>query len=295
MSKNTTIQAVGFESETMKTFSDNREGQNGTKEWSDGSYNICIGCEHGCLYCYAKAMACRFHKTMREPGVWEAQRLNPNQARLGAEVGKKGVVMFPTSHDITPTFLPEALTTIKNLLARNKVLVVTKPHLPVVKALCCEFAQHKADIQFRFTIGALSQSLCAFWEPGAPTPRKRIQALQYAFAAGFQTSVSIEPMLDSVAQTYKLVKTVAPFVTDTIWLGKMNRCPQKTNSHVPGFQAALDRIAAQQTDAEILRLVALLQAHPKVRWKDSIKDVIAKHPPSNVKHVTTLISPQHPN
>ena len=200
---------------------------------------------------------------------------NPSKHRLGAEVAKKGVVMFPTSHDITPNFLPQAVTTIRNLLVRNKVLVVTKPHLSVVEALCQEFAEHKADIQFRFTVGALSEEVCGFWEPGAPTPGERVQALKHAYRKGFQTSVSIEPMLDSVENTLKLVAMVTPFVTDTIWLGKMNRCPQKTNAHVPGFSEALSRIAEQQTDAEIFRLVGLLTEHPKVRWKDSIKEVIA--------------------
>ena len=86
------------------TFEDERTGT-GTKEWSNFSYNICKGCEHGCLYCYAKAQACRFDKPMRIPGQWNRQKLNPTRRALGAEVGAKGVVMFPTSHDITPRFL----------------------------------------------------------------------------------------------------------------------------------------------------------------------------------------------
>jgi hypothetical protein len=262
----------------MKTFNENRDGQKGTKEWSDASYNICTGCEHGCLYCYAKGMACRFRQSMRKPGAWEQQVLNPNRASLGAEVGRKGVVMFPTSHDITPRFLPESLTTIKNLLAENKVLVVSKPHFSVVKVLCDELSDYKADVQFRFTIGALSEALCAFWEPGAPTPQERIQALEHAFHAGFQTGVSIEPMLDSVEKTCALVARVAPFVTETIWVGKMNRLSVKLNAHVTGFQAAHDRIKGQQADSEIVRLVTLLAANPEVRWKDSIKSVIASRP-----------------
>jgi hypothetical protein len=186
--------------------------------------------------------------------------------------------MFPTSHDITPRFLPESLTTIKNLLTENKVLVVSKPHFSVIKVLCEELSDYKADLQFRFTIGALSEALCAFWEPGAPTPQERIQALEYAFQAGFQTSVSIEPMLDSVERTCDLVARVAPFVTGTIWVGKMNRPSVKLNAHVTGFQAAHDRIKGQQVDSEIVRLAALLDANPKVRWKDSIKAVIASRP-----------------
>ena len=140
------------------TFDDNRDGK-GTKEWSDFSYNICLGCEHECLYCYAKAMRCRFNKAMRVPGAWKKQRMSPNKKALGAEVGAKGVVMFPTTHDITPRFLRRSVKTIKNLLANNQVLIVSKPHLSVVRVLCKELTDHKDDILFRFTIGALSEPL----------------------------------------------------------------------------------------------------------------------------------------
>jgi hypothetical protein len=89
--------------------------------------------------------------------------------------------MFPTSHDITPRFLRQSLPTITNLLRHNQVLIVSKPHLAVVRALCKELAGQKDKILFRFTIGSLKKSTCAFWEPGAPPPRERISALQHAF------------------------------------------------------------------------------------------------------------------
>ncbi len=259
----------------MDTFEDKRDGK-GTKEWSDYSYNICLGCEHACLYCYARATLCWGMAEYRTPGAWANQRLNPNR-RLGFEVGRRGVVMFPTSHDITPKFMPEALATIQNLLKHNKVLVVSKPHLAVVKKLCGELADAKKDVLFRFTIGSLDRELCAFWEPGAPPPHERVAALNHAFKTGYATSVSCEPMLDDNAGMIRLVERVTPYVTDTIWLGKMNRCPQKYNAHIPGFATALAKIKAQQTDNQILKLAGALKGQPKVRWKDSIKAVLANH------------------
>jgi DNA repair photolyase len=259
-----------------KTFTTARNGK-GTREWADRSCNICIGCEHGCLYCYAKAQRCRFDAPLRAPGNWQKQRLNPNIQRFG-ELRPVGVVMFPTSHDLTPQFLPEALATIKNLLQNNEVLVVTKPHLSVVKALCKELGAHRHRILFRFTIGSLDQDLCAFWEPGAPSPGERIAALEHAQAKGYSTSISIEPMLDSVDHTCELVARVTPFVTDTIWIGKMQRVPQKLNAHIPDFSAAREKIRQRQTNAEIQRLVFKLANHSKVRWKDSIQAVLAKPP-----------------
>jgi DNA repair photolyase len=258
------------------TFDDERTGT-GTKEWSDFSYNICKGCEHGCLYCYAKTQACRFDKPMRIPGQWNRQKLNPTRRALGADVGAKGVVMFPTSHDITPRFLRQSLQTITNLLRNNQVLIVSKPHLAVVRALCKELAGQKDKILFRFTIGSLKKSTCAFWEPGAPPPRERISALQHAFNQGYATSVSIEPMLEDRQQICDLVAAVEPYVTDTVWVGKMQRIPRKQNAHVKGFAKAAAIIKVQQTDEEILALAKALQGHGKVRWKDSVKKVIQKN------------------
>lgn len=166
---------------TETTFNLNRDGSKGTKEWSDKSYNICIGCEHGCLYCYAKSRRCRFEAPMRIPGNWEKQRINPRIDKFGAEVQPVGTVMFPTPHDITPQFAPESLRTIKNLVQKNDVLIVTKPHMSVLKILCHELAEHQNRILFQFTIGSLNAELCKFWEPGTPTPAQRVAALEHAY------------------------------------------------------------------------------------------------------------------
>jgi hypothetical protein len=256
-------------------FTVNRDGK-GTKEWSDISYNICRGCEHGCLYCFAKSQACRFKSgaRFRIPGEWQKQKLNPNRTGLGREVKPLGVVMFPTSHDITPSFLPQSLATIKNLLLKNEVLIVSKPHLSVVKSLCKELADSKAKILFRFSIGSLKPEQCAFWEPGAPSPLERIAALRHAFERGFQTSVSIEPMLDDRAGICELVAAVEPFASESIWIGKMQRIPMKQNAHVPTFADEVEKIRLRQTDGEILQLVADMKGRGKIRWKDSIKAVL---------------------
>lgn len=259
------------------SLTETRDGK-GTKEWSDKSYNICRGCEHGCLYCFAKSQACRFESGahFRTPGEWQKQKLNPRRPKLGAEVGPVGVVMFPTTHDITPTFLPQSLQTIKNLLLNNEVLVVSKPHLAVVQELCKELEDSKSKILFRFSIGSLKREQCGFWEPGAPPPDERIAALRHAFEQGFQTSVSAEPMLDCRMGICELVAAVEPFASESIWVGKMQRIPRKYNAHAPNFADEVEKIHAWQTDAEIYQLVDALQGQPKIRWKDSIKAVLAK-------------------
>jgi hypothetical protein len=79
------------------------------------------------------------------------------------------------------------------------------------------------------------------------------------------------------------VAEVEPYVTDTIWVGKMQRIPRKQNAHVDGFTMAAARIKSQQTDAEVLQLVKALEDNPKVRWKDSIKAVLQKNSKTALK------------
>ena len=259
---------------TSNDFEEERTGT-GTNEWSESTYNICKGCSHNCLYCYARWMAERFNR-VNSASEWQIERVDDNKVKKSNR-HFKGVVMFPSTHDITPNILPAAIRTLSNMLqAGNKVLIVSKPHLKVIQVLCRELAGFKDQIQFRFTIGTLNETTAKFWEPGAPTPKERIEALKHAFQLGFRTSVSMEPMLDGVDGMIRLINTVAPFVTGTIWLGKMNEINRRVDQTRPGVRAAVEKIELQQSDANILRLHAILQTNPQVRWKDSIKAVAIK-------------------
>ena len=128
---------------------------------------------------------------------------------------------------------------------------------------------------FRFTIGAIDRKLVEFWEPGAPTPLQRVGSLSDAAHLGFATSVSIEPMLAGVDETLCVVDAVRLYNPETIWIGKMN----KIRTRVPKeFAAQVEEIERLQSDVEILKLYRILDGQPDIRWKDSIKEVVAKHP-----------------
>lgn len=255
-----------------KDFSTERVGT-GTYEWADKNYNIQTGCPHGCLYCYAKARALRF-KVIDNHKQWTTETIN------GKAVNKKwrkrdGVIMFPTTHDITPSNIDACVTTLNNMLIPgNKVLIVSKPHLSCIERLCTELKPWKEQVLFRFTIGSLNKKLCSFYEPGAPTPDERINALKYAYFTGYQTSVSMEPMLSGSHHAIKTFREVEPFVTDTVWIGKMNKIRNRIDMSVFDNQQAVERIEYLQRDEAILELVRELGDEPKVRWKDSIKAVI---------------------
>lgn len=253
-------------------FTTDRAGT-GTKEWSEHSVNIGRGCVHNCEYCYARQMALRFNRIATRAD-WASEVVDPVKVR---QIRKpvNGVIMFPTTHDISPAYLPHAVTVLeKILMAGNKVLIVSKPHLECVKELCDRFGQYRGQILFRFTIGTLNPEVSKFWEPGAPLPEERLQSLAYAYKEGFATSVSMEPMLLGTDDAIATSTGVEQYVTETIWLGKMNKARQRVDMGHPDLVEAVSEIERLQSDVEISRLYSALKKHPKIQWKDSIKKVL---------------------
>ncbi len=248
----------------------------GTREWSSHSCNVVKGCPHGCLYCFSSAMAARFHYL--PAGGWTNETGRPTSFPATRR-RYQGVVMFPTTHDLSPALLPFTLPALSNLLqAGNDVLVVSKPHMEVVTRLCSDLAPYRDHLLFRFTIGSASSVILKWWEPGAPSFEERLAALQHAHAQGFRTSVSCEPLLEvEEDKVLALVGILSPYVTDSIWLGKLNqgRARLTANGYAdPVHLEGLRRLEASQSDDRIRALYARLCSNPLVRWKESIKTVV---------------------
>ncbi len=243
------------------------ENISGTKEWADKNYNCYQGCEHDCLYCYARNFAL-WGGRIKSGSEWPKQRIC--KEKVAHRMGKiaKRAVMFPTTHDITSKTLAACTTVLQHLLdGGNKVLVVSKPHLDCIKAICMTFAGQQDMMLFRFTIGAYDDAVLKYWEPHAPTFKERLASLKHACEQGFQTSVSIEPMLDA-PNVVKLFHMLEPWVTDAIWIGKMRSVPSKASEQMAAA------IRAGQTDERITEIYDQLKKHPKVKWKDSVKKVV---------------------
>ncbi|HEX9897431.1 MAG TPA: DUF5131 family protein [Dehalococcoidales bacterium] len=243
-----------------------REITSGTKEWADHNVNCVKGCSNNCRYCYAKMMAKRFGRCTET--TWKDMAVNDKTVKT--HYGKyKGRVMFPSSHDIidTPIVLEACFTVLSKLLkAGNETLITTKPGLSVVKKITHRFQRYDAQIQFRFTITSMNDKLLSFWEPNAPKFHERLDSLKYAFDKGFKTSVSIEPFLDYEPQ--KLVFTVAPFVTESIWLGPMNYIPN--NDSLNGVRQRYVMIRKNYETAHLQEIYEDLIDFPLIQFKDSM-------------------------
>ena len=193
----------------------------GTKEWASHNVNCYNGCRHDCLYCYARGMAVRFGRMRPEEWANEKPRLTELQKKRTL---LDGGIMLPTTHDINPNNLFDCLVVLgKLILAGNKVLVVSKPHLPCIETICRVMAPYKQQILFRFSIGLMEDELRAFWEPGAPSFNERLASLRHAFDAGYETSVSAEPLLEPWS-VKTLVNRIRPFVSHSIWMVRPINC-----------------------------------------------------------------------
>jgi DNA repair photolyase len=248
-----------------------KTNNNGTQEWSVKTVNCCTGCSHDCRYCYAKEMAIRF-KQVTAP-QWPLERVRQKDV-IKRHKNYNGQVMFPSSHDITPTNLGACMTVVKNLLdVGNRVLVVSKPHLECIKAICKRFEPFKDQILFRFTIGACDERVLSFWEPNAPGYNERKRCLMYAYQAGFQTSVSVEPMLDS-ANIDPLTGDLLPYVTHSLWIGTMNHLGRFGKSSDMVLRQAIAKIRRGQTGGIIKSIYKRYKDNPLIRWKKEIKKVV---------------------
>ena len=243
----------------------------GTREWATHNINCITGCSHNCRYCYARAMAVQYGRATLES--WPVEKLRPAEVRKRRHY-RSGRTMFPTTHDITPEHQEACIEVIDHILtAQNWVLIVTKPHLKVIETICKTFFFQRARILFRFTIGSTDDSILSYWEPGAPPYAERLASLKHAHSAGYETSVSIEPMLDAPGLD-RLITDIRPLITDSIWIGKMNhiRFPIPVDPEGHCFHVAV--IAAGQTDGSIRSIYNRYKGEPKIKWKESIKQVV---------------------
>ena len=253
----------------------------GTKEWAPVSLNFITGCGNSCKYCFAKASSTKYKKG--NAANWKNEQVR--QHDLKKKIRKyDSMVMFPSTHDIRPEHLEESIIFLGKILkAGNEVLVVTKPHLQCIQRICQEFEYYKDKILFRFTIGSADDSVLKFWEPNAPSFKERIDSLKYAYKTGFQTSVSCEPMLDD--KIHSVIEKVLPYVTETLWIGKANYLIGKTgrgrldfnDENDPVTLARAKELIEWQSDENILELYNLYKDNPKIRWKESISNVIPGH------------------
>lgn len=238
----------------------------GTKEWMPNSRNICDGCSNDCRYCYAKLKAVRYGRRTKED--WHDMRL----LKIRQSTKKSnGGIMFPTTHDLHYKYRDCWFPFLKEMLENgNEVLIVSKPELSSIRYICDNLVQFNRQMEFRFTIGTNDDTVRQFWEPNAPTIHERILALQDAHWNGFKTSISIEPLL--MYNPRPLIEIISFYTTGDVWVGLMNYL--KENDFAPEEMRWYQIQKEINSRENIQKVYDDLNTFGKIRWKDSIRDLL---------------------
>ncbi|MFM6932841.1 MAG: PA0069 family radical SAM protein, partial [Novosphingobium sp.] len=195
----------------------------------DRSINAYRGCEHGCVYCFARPTHA-YHDL--SPGLDFETKLfaKPNAAELlRAELGRKSYRPAPIAmgtntdpyqpiegrYGITRQILEVCLET------RHPVTITTKSDR-VVRDLdvLAELAKLSL-VAVGVSVTSLDPRLSALLEPRASAPGKRLSALGKLVEAGVPAHVSIAPVIPSITDEFIegiLESAAALGVTSASWI-----------------------------------------------------------------------------
>ena len=172
----------------------------------DRSINAYRGCEHGCIYCFARPTHA-FHDL--SPGLDFESKLfaKPDAARLlRAELGKPGyrvrpIAMGTNTDPYQPIEAKWRITrSVLKVLAetRHPVTITTKSDrvLSDLDLLAGMGRQRLASVALSVT--SLTPEISRTLEPRAPAARKRLAAVKRLAEAGVPTTVAIAPVVPGI-------------------------------------------------------------------------------------------------
>lgn len=254
-----------------------RKGRTGTREWAKKNINVVLGCSHDCRYCYGADMALRLGRIEKREDWATEKPVDKNLMKCMRKY--KGVVMFPTTHDVTPGTLDLCTVALQQLLnIGNRVLLCTKADIGCLRHILEHCHPWQEQLEVRITCGTLNTHLAGYWEPGAPSPQERMDALMCASAKGWRTSVSAEPCLSWLEPDVdELVAKACRRGAETVWLGLMNRMATRVapdHGDAGHGQAMRFRMGQGQREPMVQAAYDRLHENPAIRWKKEVRDLL---------------------
>jgi DNA repair photolyase len=221
-------------------------------------------------------MAARFNRCHPHKWLFETPAPNWQTKCLKLARSKPKLIMFPSAHDISMSNYDKCAHVIRTLLdGGHRLLIVTKPKLGVIRQMIWDFPESD-NIEFRFSITSSSYDTHESWEPNAPDPQERMLSIALAYQHCRKTSVSVEPALD--LRVPDMVLWFQQFVTETIWIGlPRNLIARLTlNGESEEVKQRGRELLAHFTDDRVREIYENLKDNPKIRWKDSMRNRLAK-------------------
>lgn len=172
----------------------------------DRSINAYRGCEHGCIYCFARPSDA-FHDL--SPGLDFETRLfaKPDAATLlRAEISKRGYKPAPIAMGTnTDPYQPiegrwritrQCIEVLAE--ARHPLLITTKSDRIVRDLELLAAMARQQLVAITMSITSLDPAIARTLEPRAPHPEKRIAALRTLAQAGIHTHVNVAPVIPAI-------------------------------------------------------------------------------------------------
>ena len=178
-----------------------------TSQVSDYAMNPYVGCQHACVYCYAKFMK-RFTGHKEEWGAFVDVKVNAPEL-LAKEILKKKVGRVWISGVCDP-YQPlerkyRLTRTCLEILVRNDWPIMVQTKSPLVLR-DIDILKQGSDIEVGFTITTADERMRKIFEPGAPPIEKRVAVLKALRAEGIKTFAMIAPLLPGAEGLPALLK-----------------------------------------------------------------------------------------
>ena len=170
--------------------------------------NQYVGCQHACLYCYAKFM-CRW-KPYGRWGTWVEVKVNAAELAKGRLMNGK-VYMSSVSDAYQPLEAKLRITRriLEGLDRRNRLSILTKSDL-VLRDI--DILREYQNVEVGLTVNGFRGEVKRVLEPYAPNHERRVRALRKMRDEGVKTYGFISPVLPGLVN----VETVLEEIRDLI-------------------------------------------------------------------------------
>jgi len=185
----------------------------------DWTINPYVGCQHGCIYCYAKFMK-RFSGHKENWGEFVDVKINaPELLNQEIKKKKKGRVWISGVCDPYQPVEKKYELTKKclEILQKNNWPVVIQTKSPLVLR-DLELLKKFQEIEVGFTITTGDEEIRKIFEPRTYSIKERIQALERLHREGIKTYTMIAPLLPKAESLMTKLKGKVDYVI----IDKMN-------------------------------------------------------------------------
>jgi DNA repair photolyase len=215
----------------------------------DYALNPYGGCAHGCVYCYAPEV------THSDWDDWRVVKVKSNIVeRLEKEIGYiSGTVGVGTTTD------PYQYAESRFMLTQQCLCILKAKGVGVHIHTKSDLILRDADLiaSMRSVVGVtvtgIDDRISKMTEPGAPLPKKRLEAIRGLVDAGVEVYALVEPVLGHLeGHEREFVDAVADTGVRTMYIDGLNGRPllseRMARMHMCGSFAALETIRAIASD-----------------------------------------------